>query len=367
MERLTRRDLRPLLEFLRETYAVLDLDDFTAHVNAGLPRLIPCEIATWNEINPGRRRVRYLIHPAERDLPGSREVFERYLHEHPIVAHYRTVRDRRPRRISDFLTQRQYHRLGLYNELFRRFRIEYLLAGALPTRPQVQIGFGLCRSHRDFSERERTMAELLVPHLGQAYRNAEVVSELPRLVGQALETEDRSLVVLRPDGRVDVMPDRARRWIAEAWGAPRGGDSLPDALARWVVGQSRRLGDVDEAIPAPMRPLVVGGDDTRLVVRLWPGAARSVLLLERHRTRPDGAGLRALGLSRREAEVLGWVTEGKTNEEIGTILGARRRTVEKHVERILEKLGVETRTAAARVALTAGGPPSPTSPRGWSG
>lgn len=62
----------------------------------------------------------------------------------------------------------------------------------------------------------------------------------------------------------------------------------------------------------------------------------------------------------REAEVLYWVAEGKTNAEIATILSSSRRTVEKHVEHVLEKLGVENRAAAARVATarlteTAGG------------
>lgn len=57
------------------------------------------------------------------------------------------------------------------------------------------------------------------------------------------------------------------------------------------------------------------------------------------------------GLTHREAEILHWIGEGKRNGEIGTILSVSERTVGKHVEHILEKLGVETRTAAARVAF----------------
>jgi DNA-binding CsgD family transcriptional regulator len=52
-------------------------------------------------------------------------------------------------------------------------------------------------------------------------------------------------------------------------------------------------------------------------------------------------------LTRREREVLEWVAAGKTNRDIAEILGARPRTIEKHLERIYEKLGVEGRTAAA--------------------
>jgi len=61
--------------------------------------------------------------------------------------------------------------------------------------------------------------------------------------------------------------------------------------------------------------------------------------------------VRTFGLTLRESEVLYWVAKGKTNRDIGDILGASPATVKKHLERIHEKLGVETRTAAAALAL----------------
>jgi len=62
--------------------------------------------------------------------------------------------------------------------------------------------------------------------------------------------------------------------------------------------------------------------------------------------------LTSLGLTKREAEVLVWIARGKGNYEIGIILGTKRRTISKHVERILSKLNVENRTAAAAMAFT---------------
>ena len=61
----------------------------------------------------------------------------------------------------------------------------------------------------------------------------------------------------------------------------------------------------------------------------------------------------ALGLTQREAEVLTWVARGKSNSEIGVILGAASDTIRKHVEHILSKLNVENRTSAAATALAA--------------
>jgi DNA-binding CsgD family transcriptional regulator len=57
-------------------------------------------------------------------------------------------------------------------------------------------------------------------------------------------------------------------------------------------------------------------------------------------------------LTLREAEVLYWVGKGKTNRDIGDILGSSPATVKKHLERVYVKLGVETRTAAAAIAMT---------------
>ena len=53
-------------------------------------------------------------------------------------------------------------------------------------------------------------------------------------------------------------------------------------------------------------------------------------------------------LSPREAEILSWISDGKRDREIATILGISSRTVEKHVQNMLKKLGVETRTGASK-------------------
>ena len=62
--------------------------------------------------------------------------------------------------------------------------------------------------------------------------------------------------------------------------------------------------------------------------------------------------LRQIALTPRETEVLSWVAKGKTNRDIADILGMSHRTVNKHLEHVFEKLGVETRSAAAAVAVS---------------
>jgi DNA-binding CsgD family transcriptional regulator len=69
----------------------------------------------------------------------------------------------------------------------------------------------------------------------------------------------------------------------------------------------------------------------------------------------DTAVIEAMSLSfkltAKEAEVLYWVVKGKTNKDIGDIFGSSPMTVKKHLERVFIKLGVETRTAAAGMAM----------------
>ncbi len=59
----------------------------------------------------------------------------------------------------------------------------------------------------------------------------------------------------------------------------------------------------------------------------------------------------AFGLTQRESEVLLWIARGKSNRDIGDILGLSPRTVNKHLEQVYTKLGVENRASAAIKAI----------------
>ncbi len=101
-----------------------------------------------------------------------------------------------------------------------------------------------------------------------------------------------------------------------------------------------------------------------------PASAEDVLAairtrLDRHREKEQAAmakvelkpnfesskPLEALGVTAREAEVLLWVAQGKSNADIATILGCAENTVKVHLSRIFEKCGFENRNAATVRAL----------------
>ena len=121
----------------------------------------------------------------------------------------------------------------------------------------------------------------------------------------------------------------------------------------------------DKEIPEEIRTWLISGDTSKPLVIRQPGKCEievhhfslspsGSLSLMRIEHRPAGYGpkaLQALGLTAREAEVLYWITEGKTNPEIAIILDASPDTVKKHAANLYAKLGVPTRTSAARCAL----------------
>ncbi len=108
-------------------------------------------------------------------------------------------------------------------------------------------------------------------------------------------------------------------------------------------------------------------DKADLLRAIWTRLARAEQLARREfQPNFDSAEpLYTLGLSPRVAEVLLWVAQGKTNAQIGVILGISESTVKKHLLEIFEHLGVETRSAAtvrAIEVLSAPGVRKPGSP-----
>jgi DNA-binding CsgD family transcriptional regulator len=355
MDRLTQRDLRHLLEFVRGLYREHDLDGLGTYVLRQLPRLVASDITVYNELDPRRRRATWREEPSVAAFfPDARRVFERHMGDHPPIA--RSRRDAHAMKISDFLTQRQFRRLGLYQEFFRRFDGKYQMAVGLPAPPPLVVGILLNRSALDFTERDRLLMDLLRPHLAQAYENAGVVTEFRQILALARRGVDhlaRGLIVVAGNGRVRLVTEQARRWVSRylpANGRPWPGRRLPDALGRWLNRQASSLAFRGDR-PSVPTPMVLERPDGRLVIRPLLEADHRLLLLEEEVTAVWAGPLQACSLTPREAEVLAWVAEGKTNVEIAVILGASRRTVSKHLERIFQKLGVETRTAAARRAF----------------
>ena len=346
--RLSQRDLRATLAFLRANYAVQDHEGFIANVVHGLPRVIASDLTAYCEIDPARQTSTNWLDRPEVDTPEAARIWQTYMLEMPVVAHYVSSGDGRALRITDFMAQRQFRGTGVYAEHYRPKRLEYVLATCVPS-PQLTIAMGLHREYRDFTDDERTALELLRPHLIQGWQNAQAIRRLKREAetGRALVAANPDVVVLRSDGAALVVGERAGRVLSSFFpGTPPA--AVPEELVAWARRMMQRLTGSDD-VPDRCAPFVRSAGGARLTVRPFITEAGLVLTVQERR---ENAGS-AKHLTSREREVLACVADGKTNEEIALIVHCAPKTVEKHLEHIYEKLEVPNRAAAVAAALSA--------------
>lgn len=173
-------------------------------------------------------------------------------------------------------------------------------------------------------------------------------SRLMKQARTALDAFGQATVAVMPeDGRLVWQTPLARRLLHEYFGIVP--ERAPARLLEWIRAAARAKGTGEDLAPL----IEVRGARRLAFFPFYPSGEGEWLILLREES--DTALIEALmysfKLTIREAEVLYWVSKGKTNRDIGEILGASPRTVNKHLEHVFAKLGVETRTAAAALAM----------------
>jgi len=286
-----------------------DLQAFPDHVLPLLKRLVPHDVGTYNEVQPQAGRIRTVYTPAGALPADGERLFGPLIAQHPVIQHVQQTGDGRACKLSDFLSQRQFHQLGLYQDFFRLAGLEHQIALMLPAPRPLVVGIALNRTRGDFSERDRLLLDLMRPHLVQAYRHAAARTRIGAALAaleRALDADERGVVLLSRGGGRPLLTAQARRWLAAYWGPPlRRSSVLPAVVEGWLQGQRARL--AGDAAPAPAEPLVVERGDRRLHLRFLRGSGAGgpdVLLLHED-ARPVVDTLPAEGpLTPRECTVL---------------------------------------------------------------
>jgi DNA-binding CsgD family transcriptional regulator len=330
---LSRSDLEATLGFMREAEAVTGPDPFPSELLDRLRELLrrPLLVVVYEELDQGGRQLFAETCANGRELEPSRpweeleHAYWRLRHQDPLCAYQARTGDLTARKVSDFVTRRQWHRVELYAEYFRLFGAEERMQVGLAATPSHKFLF--FSGERNFGERERLVLNLLRPHLIAAHAAARQRRLAAALL---LEQEGASLVVLQSSDRIDFATPSAERLLGRYF-APTSGDLLPETVRAWLRRDDRRLNGNGLPPPAPA-PLRVGRGDRRLVIRR---AGHSLLLDEEIAT-----------LTAREREIVDQLAQGRSNAEIAELLTIAPTTVRKHLENIYAKLGVRTRTAA---------------------
>jgi DNA-binding response OmpR family regulator len=167
----------------------------------------------------------------------------------------------------------------------------------------------------------------------------------------ALDVSGRFLLAVNGQGKIMWATPQAQKLLSDDLAAETDDELvLPDAMLHWL--EQAQKGKAGSKTPATAS--FPNNDQLRLQYMGKLGPNEFLLRL----AKDSGTGTPAefssqLGLTTREGEVLSWLSKGKTNRDIAQILGLSPRTVDKHLEQIYAKLGVENRTAAAAIATSA--------------
>jgi DNA-binding response OmpR family regulator len=169
-----------------------------------------------------------------------------------------------------------------------------------------------------------------------------------RKTQQSVEACGRAGMTIDTRGKITWQTPRAHQWLAEYCDENK-------ASHHWTRFQTwvNHLAKLTVQHAEPGTPLSLTQQQGRLTIHYAGKVAPNEHLLLLQESRTDVAALRlstSLGLTARESEVLHWLAAGKTDRDIAEILGMSPRTVNKHLEHIYVKIGVETRAAAAAVA-----------------
>lgn len=324
--RIESRDLSWLADLLRGLYASRTERELSAITVAALSRRFEVAFGCWEEITSGG----YSLHAmtTHRTLPMETAAC---LHDHPMMPWVTTMPPLT--HVRSRFTRRQFENTDYFDGVARVVGYnDHVILRAQSWPSSVTIS--LCRDR--FRSGEIALLELLQPHLETAWQRFSAAAVAPaEALGQPIELAHD----LRPRDLASAQVQRLRMYYPR-W---RNTAALPDEVLAWVreteVGLWRR--------PLAVRPKILQAEAGAgiLLLRYHPLVNGGVELRGMEHFRPRSGPVGWSLLSLREQDVARWVIAGKRDEEIGLILGVSRKTVSKHVERVLAKLGVRNRVA----------------------
>jgi DNA-binding CsgD family transcriptional regulator len=364
MEQLTSKDIQSLNQSIQQLYALNDFAAFGVNSLQIVNRLVPSELPVFHVTDTKTRQIQDTFLP---DFPGLTpklvQIKNQYLYEHPITQNMPQALNGACK-ISDFLSQREFHSLeGIYQNFMRPLETEDQMMLFLPSRNSgswenlaqtdtTLIGFVFNRSQRSFTERDRLVLNLLRPHLLQAYCNTQQYQCLQAVTDKFQNSLSHlGLIVLNEFGQVQLMTSQASEWLSKYFSGTNS-RQLPEHLWSWAKHQINIRATTLNP-PTEFLPLRIQGTDQQLVIRLIVDLDnQQYLLMLEEQSKTLLNSLELLGLSQRETQVLAEVIQGKENQVIATQMKVGISTIRKHLESIYQKWGVNSRTEAIAYALS---------------
>ena len=353
-------DLNAIIAFLPELYRAADMITFPVTSLRFINRLMPTAVfSTYNEIEMKTGSARVFYEPdtyteaAELFKPG----LWTHRNQHPLMKLHQEGRHNDVHMISDHLSRPELHRLELYTEVLQKMNVEDTLSFSLQNHRDLKTFYAI-NSDRPFTERDRAVARIIRPHLVQAFENVLAFTDaraMAALSAHVFRGGSHGLILADFSGRIIHASELASGHLAhlhtrnEPGSVPlAANENLPPQILSWL----QRLGTSPQASALPLEIEMPGFS---LIYRGAVVDERHWIIASQEQNIDALAdALRdAYELSERQADVLLWISRGKSNVDIARILEISDRTVAKHIEHIFGKLGVENRLSATHKALAA--------------
>lgn len=357
---LPNRDVRMALRAIQDlAEQSAESTNFVSAALESLTDVVASELTTLSicDLAGGSRRV--VGRKGETLSAADRAAFDRHFHTHPLVRFHSTHPSGPTQRVSDCMNVSVFRKSALHADYYRRIGINFVMALPLRIDSGSVISVVFNRSHADFQDHERGVLDAIRQPLAAIYRNLIVREDAGvglRRVSQLAADGGWQMIHVSLSGRIlDGSPTALSllsRFFPEF--ALRARVTLPAPLLTWFT-RTRGWG-LERPAMNTGEHFALSRLGCRLNVHFVPdpeSGEAGFLLMKRERLDLRSADLARLPLTHREREILALVGKGKTNGEIGVILTISARTVQKHLEHVFQKLGVETRTAAALRALAA--------------
>jgi len=350
MAKLTHLDTLRILDSVAKLNREMSKTSLPQRVFAAVSNCVEADITALDGFGEDTSYTgRLWYDPVDSVTNEQLETFAAHTHEHPFFVGMLVDKKSDVMKITDYLSNSQFHSTGIYNEFYKKVGVERQMAFAMDVNPRLLVTCALSRTRKDFNERERAVLAHLSPHLIAAFRNTQVLDRVQNELASLRGRMKSGLVISNQRGDVRFINQRAADLLQRYFGSSSK-RVLPEPLRRYLDSQSRMAYGFEYY--EPPAPLELKGHfaTLRVQVSFYSQTDDITVVLEEHRER-NVEDFQLPELSRREAEMLFWISKGKTDSEIAGLCSISIRTVQKHIENVFAKLGVETRTAAVMAAL----------------
>ncbi len=176
---VTAADLDAVLDVVRDCAEAPNAAAYRQRALDGVRRLVPCAVATLNEVDLRNGDWRVSGDPPEAVFDGYVQALLRHADRHPLMRHQLRSRDGRARTISDFTTRLGFLRQDSAESVYGRLGLEDTVAISFPGLGGL-VGVALSDRWQRFGDRDRAVLDLVRPHLAGAWRAVAAGPLTPR-------------------------------------------------------------------------------------------------------------------------------------------------------------------------------------------